>query len=72
MTVNHYLLIFLLSGMFLSNPSFSQKKMENQINRLETEAGQLYDSKLWNEAMDIYLLLDSLILMIRNTSSGWG
>ncbi|MBR9997591.1 MAG: tetratricopeptide repeat protein, partial [Cyclobacteriaceae bacterium] len=34
--------------------------MENQIKRLATEAGQLYDSKLWNEALDLYLLLDSL------------
>ncbi len=60
MTVYHYLLIFLLACLFLSFPSFSQKRMEKQIKRLETEAGQLYDSKLWGEAMDAYLLLDSL------------
>jgi len=60
MTVNHYLFLFLLACMFLSFPSFSQKKMEKQIKRLETEAGQLYDSKLWSEALDLYLVLDSI------------
>lgn len=60
MTINHYLLIFLLACLFLSFPSFSQKRLEKQINRLELEASQLYDSKLWREAKDLYLLLDSL------------
>jgi outer membrane protein OmpA-like peptidoglycan-associated protein len=60
MTVYHYLLILLLACLFLSFPSFSQKRMEKQIKRLETEAGQLYESKLWGEARDAYLLLDSL------------
>jgi outer membrane protein OmpA-like peptidoglycan-associated protein/Tol biopolymer transport system component len=60
MTVKHYLLIFFLACMFLSVSSFGQKKIEKQINRLETEAGQLYESRLWNEAMDLYLLLDSV------------
>ena len=34
--------------------------MEKRISRLEKEASQLYDSKLWGEALDLYLLLDSL------------
>lgn len=60
MTGNHYLLIFLLACLFLSFPSFGQKRLEKQIRRLEMEAGQLYESKLWGEAMDVYNLLDSL------------
>jgi len=60
MTGYHYLLIFLLACLFLSFPSFGQKRLEKQIRRLEMEAGQLYESKLWGEAMDVYHLLDSL------------
>ncbi len=60
MAVKHYLLIIFLASLFFSSPSFSQRKLEKKIKRIETEASQLYDSRLWGEALDLYLLLDSL------------
>jgi outer membrane protein OmpA-like peptidoglycan-associated protein len=60
MTVYHYLLIFLLACLFLSFHSYTNKILYKKKKRLETEAGQLYESELWGEAKDTYLLLDSI------------
>jgi outer membrane protein OmpA-like peptidoglycan-associated protein len=50
----------LLFALLFSTTSNAQKKRERQIARLETDADQLYESKFYGEALDAYLLLDSL------------
>ena len=50
----------LFFALLLSTTVNAQKKKERQVRRLETDASQLYESKLYNEALDAYLLLDSL------------
>ncbi len=52
-----FLCLFLFTGFHVT---IAQKKQERHIRRLETEADQLYQSKLWSEALDLYLHLDSL------------
>lgn len=55
-----FLTIFLSIFLLQFRPVIAQKKIDKQIRRLEADAGQLYDSKLWSEALDAYLLLDSI------------
>jgi outer membrane protein OmpA-like peptidoglycan-associated protein/tetratricopeptide (TPR) repeat protein len=50
----------LFFALLLSTTVYAQKKKERKIRRLETDAKQLYESNLYNEALDYYLLLDSL------------
>jgi outer membrane protein OmpA-like peptidoglycan-associated protein len=50
----------LFFALFLSTTLKAQKKKERQIARLETAANQMYESELYGEALDTYLLLDSL------------
>jgi len=56
--VGFFSVLFL--ALLLSTTVFAQKKKERQLRRLETDASQLYESKLYSEALDYYLLLDSL------------
>ena len=56
--VGFFLVLF--SALIFSTTLNAQKKKERQVHRLETEADQLYDSQYYGEALDIYLLLDSL------------
>lgn len=56
--VGFFSVLFL--ALLLSTTLNAQKKKERQVRRLETDANQLYESKLYNEALDAYLLLDSL------------
>ncbi len=51
---------FFLFSIILAHHAIAQKKQERQVRRLETEAEQLYNSSLWNEALEVYLLLDSM------------
>ena len=50
----------LFFALFLSTTLKAQKKKERQVARLETAANQMYESELYGEALDTYLLLDSL------------
>ena len=50
----------LFFALLFSTTLNAQKKKERQVHRLETDASQLYDSKLYGEALGAYLLLDSL------------
>lgn len=46
--------------LFISTTVKAQKKFERQVRRLETAADQMYESKLYSEALDMYLVLDSI------------
>lgn len=46
--------------LFISTFVKAQKKFERQVRRLETAADQMYESKLYSEALDMYLVLDSV------------
>ena len=50
----------LFFALLISTTLNAQKKKERQVRRLETDASQLYESNLYSEALDAYLLLDSL------------
>jgi len=56
--VGCFLVLFLT--LLFSTTLNAQKKKERQVHRLETDASQLYDSQFYGEALDAYLLLDSL------------
>lgn len=50
----------LVLALLFSTTGNAQKKKERRIARLETEGDQLFTSKFYGEALDVYLLLDSL------------
>jgi len=56
--VGFFLVLFF--ALFTSTTLNAQKKKERQVARLETAANQLYESEYYGEALDTYLLLDSL------------